>query len=190
VAEPDPIRILRTDVLYRGPKFALVRDYQMLPDGSEVSWDSTVHSESVLVLPMNADGSVYLIEQYRPALGRYSLEVVGGRRDDGLTPEEAAQRELLEEAGITARLVLLRTAEVGVSTIRCHEYLFLALVDSVGESQPEAFEQITMRGLRRLPLDEAVELVTSGEIRDVNSSALILLAREHLRRHGGPANPP
>ncbi|MCC6173764.1 MAG: NUDIX hydrolase [Chloroflexi bacterium] len=178
-----PIRVVRSEVVHEGIKFRVVRDIQLLPDGSLVPWESVVHGDLVLALPIDRDGAVYLLRQYRPQLERDGLEAIGGGRDGAPTPEEAMHRELREEAGITAALVSLGTAELGAATARCHEHLYLALVQEIGEPALEPFEQITIRGLERVPLAEAVRLAMSGAIVDVNSRLVVLMANEHLRTH-------
>ena len=188
VTDQQPIRIVRTDVLHESAKLRVVRDFQELPDGSLVPWESVVFVDAVVALPIDARGTVYLVEQYRPRLGRRTVEVVGGGRDPGTTSEESMRRELLEEAGITARLESLGTAELGVSTSRCRVHLFLAHVEHVGTPDPEPFERIVGHSIRRTTLDEAVDLVMDGTIRDASSRMLVLMAAEHVRRTGDQAD--
>lgn len=184
MTDRPPIRIVRTDVVHEGANLRLVRDVQELPDGTRVPWESVVLVDAVLALPIDADGTVYLVEQYRPQLGRRTVEVVGGGRDPGLTPEEAMRRELLEEAGIVARLASLGTAELGASALRCRAHLFLAHVEQIGTPAPEPFERLVGHRVRHAPLVEAIDWVLDGTIQDAASRLLILLAAEQLRRAG------
>lgn len=186
MAEEPPVRIVRTEVVHAAEKFSVVRDVQALPDGTLLAWQSVVHRDSVLALPIDRDGQVYLVRQYRAQLGGETLEVVGGGVDDGHTPEEAMLRELAEEAGITATLLALGSGELGVSTVRCHEHFFLAVVEGIGAPRLEPYEQLTMRGVERMPLAHAVDRVMDGTVRDVNSRATILMGAEYVRRHGLP----
>lgn len=181
-----PVRVVRTETLHESLRFRVVRDVQELADGSRVDWESIVQRDSVLALPIDAEGQVYLVRQFRPQLGVETLEVVGGGVDDGHTPAEAMARELAEEAGILARLISLGDGELGVSTIRCHEHFYLAAIERFMEPDREPFEQLTMVGVERVSLEQAVDLVVTGQVRDVNSRVTILLAAEHVRRHGLP----
>ncbi|MDP8921462.1 MAG: NUDIX hydrolase [Chloroflexota bacterium] len=188
MTDRPPIRIVRSDVLHEGAKLRVVRDLQELPDGTLVPWESVVYVDAVLALPIDADGTVYLVEQYRPQLGRRTIEVVGGGRDPDLTPEEAMRRELQEEAGIVARLVPLGTAELGASAIRCRAHLFLAHVEHIAAPEPEPFERLIGHVVRRAALAEAVELALDGTIQDAASRVLILMVAERVRRAGAQAD--
>ena len=78
-------------------------DVQRLPGGEEVC----VHRGAVAVLAA-WEGQVFLVRQFRYALGRECLELPAGKLDPGEAPERAARRELREETGMEAgRLVLL-----------------------------------------------------------------------------------
>jgi ADP-ribose pyrophosphatase len=183
-ADQPPIRIVRTDVIHANSRFKIVRDTQELPDGSFIEWESVVHRDSVLALPVDQDRHAYVVRQFRPQMGRVTLEVIGGGLEDGYSPEEGMHRELREEAGIDARLISLGAADLGTATVRCREHLFLAVVERVGQASPEPFEQLTMVGVERLPLDRVLDLVMDGTISDANSRMTILMAVEHTRRHG------
>ena len=85
-----------------------------------------VHGHSVSVVPVDEDGNVYLVRQYRKPLELVLLEVVAGGIDEGETAEEAAHRELREEAGLRAeRLELLSFfwMSPGFCTEGMHAYL-------------------------------------------------------------------
>ena len=58
---------------------------------------------AVVVVPMLDDQTVLLVREYAAGVHRYELGLVKGRIDSGETPEQAADRELKEEAGYGAR---------------------------------------------------------------------------------------
>ncbi|MCC6179040.1 MAG: NUDIX hydrolase [Chloroflexi bacterium] len=177
------MRVVQRETVYDNGRFAVIQDCQELPDGTRGTWDAILsHGEIVLVAIADTDGFVYLVDLYRPLIGDYTLEVVGGGLEPGETPEDAARRELLEETGIEGRLISL--GEHVLSTAMCPTrlHLFLAVATGFGEARPEPFERYVIRGLRRLTLDEAVEKVFRSEIRGLASVSLILKAAEYLRR--------
>jgi len=64
--------------------------------------------------------STVIIEQYRPPIGKFIIELPAGLIDDGETPEEAAKRELREETGYEAEGIIDSSAvlanDPGMST--------------------------------------------------------------------------
>ena len=73
-----------------------------LPDGTEVRRDVVCHSGGVCVLPIDDDGMVTMVRQYRYGVGCVTLEIPAGKLEAGEDPLEAIKRELSEETGYTA----------------------------------------------------------------------------------------
>lgn len=65
------------------------------------------HADAVAVLALNDQGEMLLVRQPRLAVGRETLEAPAGLIDEGETPEQAARRELQEEAGLDGEMTLL-----------------------------------------------------------------------------------
>lgn len=187
IKDEHPIRRLRRDVVYDARSFRVVRDRQALPDGNEVDWELALFSDAVLALPFDDDGCIHLVAQYRPAVDGISLEVPSGVVEVGEDAATAAARELLEEMGMTARLVPLGSSGNGIATFVERLHFFIGRIVSRGTPQLDPFERLVFRGTRRLPLDEAVDLCLSGGIVQTSSRVAILMAAEHVRRHGLPA---
>jgi ADP-ribose pyrophosphatase len=154
-----------------------------------------VTGDAVTVLPYDVGRDrVLLIEQFRPApfvrgdAEYWSLEAIAGRVDAGETPEAAARREAVEEAGLVLG-DLIRVAGYYPSPGAVAEYLtsYVALTD-LPDGCAGVFglagEAEDIRG-HLVGFDALMDLVTSGEI---NNAPLILtvlwLARERARLRG------
>ena len=151
------------------------------PDGSHHHRQIVVHPGAVSVVPLNDDGSVIMVRQYRAAVDGLLLEIPAGKRDvDGEDPAETARRELAEEVGKSPG-TLVRLAEFHNSPgfTDEHSVVFLAtdLSDVAVERQgieEDYLEVVTVS------LDDVPDLVMGGTIRDAKSIIGLLLAREHL----------
>jgi len=168
----------------RGRRVLFESVVEELPNGRRVRVDRVVFPNAVVVLPVfSRDCSVMLIRQYRPAPREWLLEAPAGVLEEGENPEEAAIRELEEEAGLRAAR-LERVGEGYVSPGYSTEllYFFLAPDPSEGESRPEEHEVITEK--IRISVDEALAMVKKGEIRDAKTILLIYAAREWCREGG------
>jgi ADP-ribose pyrophosphatase len=164
----------------RGRRVVFRSFYETLPNGRRVRVDRVEFPDSVAVLPVyTGSWRVVLLRQYRPSVGRWLVEAPAGTLRPGESPEEAARRELEEEAGLRAgRLVRVASGYLapGYSTERMT--LYLAPDPGAGARSPEEHEVIEVF---EAALDEALSMVWSGEIGDVKT-ALLVMAAELARR--------
>jgi ADP-ribose pyrophosphatase len=132
------------------------------------------HHGSAVILPVFDDGTVALVRQYRHPAVRYLLEAPAGSLDDGERPEIGAARELQEELGLIAGR-MEKLSEFFVSPGFCEEkmWVFLATELTEGRQNPEEDEVLEVV---RLALDEALEMISSGEIQDAKTIIALMLA--------------
>ena len=132
------------------------------------------HHGSAVILPVYDDGTVALVRQYRHPAVRYLLEAPAGSLDDGERPEVGAVRELQEELGLIAGR-MEKLSEFFVSPGFCEEkmWVFLATELTEGRQNPEEDEVLEVV---RLSLDEALEMISSGEIQDAKTIIALMLA--------------
>jgi len=171
-------------IVCRGRRVVFESAIEDLPNGRRVRVDRVVFPNAVAVLPLfSSDCSVLLIRQYRPAPREWLLEAPAGVIDEGEAPEEAARRELEEEAGLRAGR-LIRVGEGYVSPGYSTEllYFFLAPDPEEGVARPEDHEVITEK--LRIPVRKALEMARRGEIRDAKTILLILAAHAECGKTG------
>ena len=167
--------------LHQGSLIALAEGTFVGPDGDEFVRDIVHHPGAVSVVPIEADGAVLLVRQYRAAIDRHLLEIPAGKRDVADEPPElTAQRELAEEVGRRAgRMDLLGTFYNSPGF--CDEYSYVYLARELEEVPVEAHsvEEAEMT-VERVPLRDALALIASGEIVDGKTIIGLLLAQEQL----------
>ena len=192
MSRPHEFRVLDSETVYRGRVISLRRDTVAMPGGGSSIREVVEHPGAVAVVAIDDDENVVLLCQYRHPVGRRLWELPAGLRDaDGEPPVETAKRELAEEALLAAaRWSLLTTtySSPGFSTEHVLIYLAEGLTDV---ERPEGFavehEEADMT-LERVPLQDAVQRVFDGDIR--NSSAVIgLLAAARVRSHAPRPRP-
>jgi ADP-ribose pyrophosphatase len=96
------IEVERSERVFRGPIFDVVVESLRLPSGLEQELAIVDHRGAVAVAPLDEQGRLLLVRQYRHATGDWLLEVPAGRLEPGEEPLAAAKRELEEETGLRA----------------------------------------------------------------------------------------
>ncbi|HZP25652.1 MAG TPA: NUDIX hydrolase [Dehalococcoidia bacterium] len=180
--EPQAERLIESRRAYEGRILNLRLDSVELPSGHRSLREVVEHDEVVAIVPVDANGDVLLVRQYRQAVGKALLEVPAGGVDKGEDLLDAAQRELQEETGYRAES-LERLGGFYVSPGYCTEYIHLYLACGLSESSLDADEDEDIV-LERLPLDGAIELIGSGEIQDAKSISGLLLVRSAFDASG------
>jgi ADP-ribose diphosphatase len=137
---------------------------------------------AVIVVPMLDDDTALLIREYAAGTHRYELGLVKGRIDGDETPEEAANRELKEEAGYGARsLTVLRRISLA-PTYMGHETVLVLARDLYEErlvgDEPEQLDVVPWR------LDALHELILAEDFSEGRSIAALFIVREWLRHAG------
>jgi ADP-ribose pyrophosphatase len=175
-----PLRRLTQEILHKNPWWEYRHDRYQHPDESEGEFFYIHTPGAVFVIPELPDGRVLMLRQFRYLNQRESLEFVGGGMKPGLTHEEAAREELLEEAGYEAKeLISLGWFNPmnGASDEECHVFLGRGLSPAAARPEvSEEFEPISVT------FDELNGLIEKGEIWD----GMTLAAYSLYRFRNGP----
>lgn len=175
-----PWQIVDRTEVYRDPWITLTRDNVIRPDGAPGTHCIVQLKAGVTVLPMDAEGRVYLTDEFHYGVGRMTIEAASGGIEAGEDPLATAQRELAEELGITAgEWIDLGSCDPFTSVVVSPTRLFLARELTFGATACEGTEQI---GLVTATLAEAVEMVFDGRITHAPSCVLILKTLVWLQR--------
>ena len=132
------------------------------------------HGGSAVIVPIFDDSTVAFVKQYRHPVVRYLLEVPAGTLADGERPEVGAARELQEELGLVAGR-LEKLSEFFVSPGFCEEKMWVYLATELSEGA-QRLEEDEVIEVVRIPISEALEMITSGEIQDAKTIIGLMLA--------------
>jgi len=178
-----PWKIEAERLAYDNPWVSL-REYEVLrPDGAPGLYGVLEPKHiAVGVVPVFADGTTVLVGQYRFALDAYSWELPEGGGPLGEDPLETARRELAEETGLVAdRWRELIGFDVSNSVTNERAVGYLAWELSEGKPHREGSEADMV--MKRIALQDALEMAMSGRIRD-GFTIVMLSAADHLARSG------
>ena len=175
----NPWTMLESRPVYENPWISVREDQILRPDGQPGIY-GVVHfkNKAIGVLPVEEDGSIWLVGQHRYPLDRYSWEIPEGGGSGDEDPEITARRELKEETGLVAdRLELFSVTHLSNSVSDEVAYLYRATGLTPGPSEPEGTEQLEAR---RVSWDVAWGMLQGGEITDAMS--VVALLHEAVRR--------
>ena len=97
-----PFELIKSEILMQGRTFRIRRDTLKTPDQRETRFEIIDHGGSVILIPVDENGEVLFVRQYRHAAGKDLLELPAGTRDGDELYEECAAREIREETGMQA----------------------------------------------------------------------------------------
>lgn len=132
------------------------------------------HGGSAVIIPILDDGTVVLVRQYRHPAVRYLLEAPAGTLAHGERPEIGAARELEEELGLVAAR-LDKLSEFYVSPGFLEEKMWVYLATGLSEGK-QLLDDDEVLEVVRIPIAEALEMITSGEIQDAKTIIGLMLA--------------
>lgn len=166
--------------IFPGKVMHVFEDTVRLPNGALSTREYMRHIGAVCILPLLADGTVLMERQYRYAVGRVLLEIPAGKLDS--THEDhllAAQRELREETGATAKT----WTSLGTFVPACaysSEAIEMFLAEDLTFGDRE-LDQDEFLNVERIPLKDLVDQVMAGSIPDAKTQIAILKA-DKLKR--------
>ncbi len=159
-------------IAYKGRVFSIEVERVRFPNGREFQVETVRHPPSVVLIPIDDDGRVVLIRQYRPSVGRDLWELPAGTLDEGEAPEHAAARECEEEIGVRpSRIERLRG--LYPSPGYCDEEMIFFKVSGLrpppddSPHRPDEDEDIQARAVT---IEEAKAMAARGEIVDLKSA--------------------
>ncbi len=182
MAEENPWETLGSKVVYENEWIKVREDAVIRPDGQPGIYGVVETRLATGVMAVTEAAEVYLVGQYRYALGEYSWEIIEGGSDAGESALEAAQRELQEEAGLVARDWVALGDEIHLTNCHSNErgYIFVARDLTEVGATPDGTEDLQ---LRKVPVAEALAMVDSGEIKDA-MTILALLRYSRMKALG------
>ena len=170
-------QIKRTEI-HQGVIFKVVRDEITFEHQDPKTFDLVLHPGAVALIPINANGEILLVKQWRRAAQKILIELPAGTLEKDEDPLFCADRELREETGMRAKIITLLTGFYSAPGI-LSEYLYLYLAkeltpDPLIGDDTDDIDQLTVS------IEEATQMILSGEIIDAKTILGILWYKQWI----------
>ena len=173
-------KTISSENIFSGRVLEFRVDTVELPDGSLATRELVHHPGGVAVVPVDDDGYVYLVRQWRKPYEEAVLEIPAGKRDKDEAPLTGAVRELGEETGLVAeKYTDLGSFYPSPGYVDEVIYLYMATGLKKGDAHPDDDEYVETE---RIHIDTLVQMIMNNEIKDGKTIAAILKAKLVLDR--------
>ena len=170
---------ISSEEIYPGKIIRVEKWHVKLPTGDTAMREIVRHNGASAIVPVDDNGMVTLVRQYRAAIGQCTWEIPAGKLDSASEdPFSAAKRELEEETGLQADQWRKLTA-IYTTPGFCNERITIYLATGLSQrnAHPDADEFL---GITRIPLKEAVSYCMTGEFQDGKTVIGLLMAQQAL----------
>ena len=171
-------KLIESRSVFRGNVVELRVDRVRLPNDRETELEVIRHGGAAAIVPVDSEGRVFLVHQYRHATDGWLLEIPAGKLDGGETPEACAGREVEEEVGLRPGK-LISMGWIWTTPGFTDEKIWLYLATDL-ESRKQDLGDHEVLTVKRLPLQEAVDMAHRGDIVDAKSICGLLRAPHFL----------
>jgi len=165
---------LKENYVFKGKIINVRQDTALLPNGATAFREVIEHPGGVCVAALDSDNNLLFVKQFRYPYMEETLELPAGKRDRGSNedPLECGKRELLEETGATAA-TFLPLGELYPTPGYCGEIIWMYFAKDLKFSTQQLDEDEFLDVIK-IPLENAVEMVLSGEIKDAKTQTAVL----------------
>jgi ADP-ribose pyrophosphatase len=174
--------VVRSEIVYHGHVFDVRQDQLRLPNGNLAQIDVVDHRGAVTMIPVDNQGQIWFIRQYRPAIQQVLLELPAGAAEIGEAPLASAKRELREETGMAAG----NLQEIGSFFLApgySTEFMHIFLASDLQPAPLPADEDEYLK-IEKVSARQAIHLAETGELQDSKSLFALFWSRPHLARLG------
>ena len=162
---------IQSTTVYKGKAFDVRRDQVRLPDEQVAHLDIIEHVGAVTILPLDEQGQVWFVRQYRHAARQRLLELPAGTLEKDEPPEACARREIREEIGMSAGQ-MQKLGEFFLAPGYSTEYMYIFLATGL-QPNPLPGDADEFISVEKVPLQQALALARSGELKDAKSLAAL-----------------
>lgn len=169
---------LKREKVQHGHIINMYTDTMQLPNGKEVEWDFIEHKGAAAIIPVDKDGNIIMVRQYRNAIEKYSLEIPAGGLNPGEDMKTCAERELEEETGYFTKKAE-HLIDLYTTVAFCNEKIGIYYTNDLIPTK-QNLDEDEFVNIEKYSLDQLVQFIFDGVIDDAKTIAGLLAYKTKL----------
>lgn len=171
-----PYKRIDRELVHKGNIIDCYRDTIEVKGEKQIYFDYLHHKGAAAMVPVDRDGKIIMVRQYRNAVDQYTLEIPAGGLNEGEDPRECAIRECEEETGHLAGEVF-HLIDLYTTVAFCNEKIGIYYTTDVSISSQNLDEDEYVT-VEKFTLKELIAMILKGEITDAKTIAAIFAYQE------------
>lgn len=163
---------LNRELIHKGHIIDVYTDTMEVPNGNTAKWDFISHKGAAAIVPVNKEGKIIMVKQYRNAIEQFTLEIPAGGLNPGEDMATCAARELEEETGYRSEKIE-HLFDLYTTVAFCNEKIGIFYTEDLIPSK-QSLDEDEFVEVQAYSLDELVSFIFSGKIVDAKTIAAIL----------------
>lgn len=171
----------RTDrvLVHKGVIVDFYEDKVKIPNGNIATWDFIKHKGAAAIVPVDEEGKIIVVRQYRNAVDRVTLEIPAGGLNPGEDCKTCATRELEEETGYRSDHVE-HLLDMYTTVAFCNEKIGIYYTNQLIPSKQHLDEDEFFH-VERYTVEELTQMIMEGKIQDGKTICAILAYKSKFR---------
>lgn len=173
--------VVKSEEVFKGKIIDVYHDTISLPDGRMALREIIKRGSAAAIVPVDSDGNIILVKQYRHPVGDCVLEIPAGMIEDGEDPLVCAKRELQEETSFkTDDLKFLTKMYSAIGF--CDEQIYIYLADNLSQGSFNLDEDEFIE-VEKYSLEDAISMIFNGKIVDSKTMVGILAYKDLIGKN-------
>lgn len=167
-----PYKRIKRELVKQGHIIDIYEDTVQLPDGRSAKWDFIMHKGAAAIIPVDSDGKILMVRQYRNAVDQYTLEIPAGGLNPGEDMKTCAIRECEEETGYRTESAY-HLIDLNTTVAFCNEKIGIYYTHELTKTQ-QKLDEDEFVSVERYDLEELMQLILAGKIIDAKTIAALM----------------
>ncbi len=173
--------VVKSEEVFKGKIIDVYHDTISLPDGRTALREIIKRGSAAAIVPVDSDGNIILVKQYRHPVGDCVLEIPAGMIEDGEDPLVCAKRELEEETSFKTNDLKFLTKMYSAIGF-CDEQIYIYLADNLSQGSFNLDEDEFIE-VEKYSLEDAISMIFNGKIVDSKTMVGILAYKDLIDKN-------